>query len=252
MQSVLPTMARRAPPRTLRSSGLKSASSVSSTSLMVSTSSASLVKHDIRPRRAPDATDAGYSLAKLLNPWMAARRSSRRVALARRPLSVLIASAAFCLAGAWASSMRSIFTGGAGGTRESWRDGLGHERQDIAGQGWATEGFLGRMAAFSRVGAWTVCSSSGTRSPKISGHPAPQGLLSARNNGAPALAPGSWRCSQSSPSPDSSCPLAPFVLITSDSSARRAVRHLGARDTPAVPRRPSCFPPACDNALLPW
>jgi hypothetical protein len=83
-------------------------SSVSSTTLIVSTSSASLVRQAMSPRRAPEATEAGYSLAKLRSPKMAARRSSSSVALARRLLSVVIVSVAVCLTGAWASSIRSI------------------------------------------------------------------------------------------------------------------------------------------------
>ncbi|PSN73360.1 hypothetical protein BS50DRAFT_185593 [Corynespora cassiicola Philippines] len=85
-------------------------SSVSKTPLIVSTSSASFVRHAIKPRRAPEATDAGYSLAKLRRPRMAARRSSNKVALARRLLRVLMVSVAVCLAGAWASSMRNMVT----------------------------------------------------------------------------------------------------------------------------------------------
>lgn len=83
-------------------------SSVSSTTLSVSTSSPSLVRDVMSPRNAPDATEAGYSFAKLRRPRMAARRSSRRVALVRRPLSVLIVSVAVCLGGALASSTRII------------------------------------------------------------------------------------------------------------------------------------------------
>jgi hypothetical protein len=101
---------------TLCSLGLKSMSSVSRTTLIVSTSSASLVRHAMSPRRAPDATEAGYSLAKLRRPRMAARRSSRRVALASRPDRVLIVSVAVCLAGACASSIRIILA-----CDEGWR-----------------------------------------------------------------------------------------------------------------------------------
>jgi hypothetical protein len=72
----------------------------------------------MRPRRAPDATEAGYSLAKLRSPRMAARRSSRRVALARRLLRVLMVSVAVCLGGAWASSTR-IILGNVGRVHES-------------------------------------------------------------------------------------------------------------------------------------
>jgi hypothetical protein len=54
----------------LLSFGWKSARSVSSTTLSVSTSSASLVSDAISPRSAPEATDAGYSLAKLRRPRM--------------------------------------------------------------------------------------------------------------------------------------------------------------------------------------
>lgn len=100
----------------LFSSGLKSMSSVSSTTFMVSKSSASFVRAAIRPRSEPEATEAGYSLAKLRRPRMAARRSSRRVALWRRLQRVLMVSVAVCLAGACASSMRNM-AGGAG--RES-------------------------------------------------------------------------------------------------------------------------------------
>jgi hypothetical protein len=94
--------------RTLCSSGWNSIRSVSKTTLSVSTSSPSLVKAAMSPRRAPEATEAGYSLAKLRRPRMAARRSSRRVALANRLLRVLIVSVAVCLGGAWASSTRII------------------------------------------------------------------------------------------------------------------------------------------------
>ena len=96
----------------LPSLGWKSASSVSSTTLSVSTSSASLVRDDISPRRAPEATEAGYSLAKLRRPRIAARRSSRSVALDKRLLSVLIVSVAVCLGGALASSTRIILVVG--------------------------------------------------------------------------------------------------------------------------------------------
>jgi hypothetical protein len=82
--------------------------SVSRTTLIVSTSSKSLAKQPIRPRREPDATEAGYSLAKLRKPRMAARRSSSNVALLRRLLRVEMVSVAVCLAGAWASSIRNI------------------------------------------------------------------------------------------------------------------------------------------------
>ena len=97
-------------PRTLRSLGLKSIISVSNTTLIVSTSSASLVREAISPRRAPEATEAGYSLAKLRRPSMAARRSSRRVALARRLLRVLMVSVAVCLAGACIRSIVGLWT----------------------------------------------------------------------------------------------------------------------------------------------
>jgi hypothetical protein len=96
----------------LSSLGLKSMSSVSRTTLIVSTSSASLVKHAMRPRRAPDATEAGYSLAKLRRPRIAARRSSTREALAKRLLSVSIVPVAVCLAGACDSSIRIIVRAG--------------------------------------------------------------------------------------------------------------------------------------------
>jgi hypothetical protein len=96
---------------TLFLSGWNSINSVSRTTLSVSTSSPSLVRAAMSPRRAPDATEAGYSLAKLRRPSMAARRSSRRVALASRLLRVLIVSVAVCLGGAWASSTRIILGG---------------------------------------------------------------------------------------------------------------------------------------------
>ena len=93
---------------TLFSSGLKSMSNVSSTTLTVSTSSASLAKLPISPRRDPDATEAGNCFAKLLSPSIAARRSSSKVALRRRLLSVLIVSVAVCLAGVWPWRMPNI------------------------------------------------------------------------------------------------------------------------------------------------
>ena len=85
---------------TLELSGLKSIKRVSSITLAVSTSSASLLRLLMRLRRAPDATDAGYNFAKLLNPKIAALRSSNSVALCRRVLRTLIVSSAFCFAGA--------------------------------------------------------------------------------------------------------------------------------------------------------
>jgi hypothetical protein len=120
-------------------------SSVSNTTLIVSTSSASLVRQAMSPRRAPEATEAGYSLAKLRSPKMAARRSSRRGALARRLLSVLIVSVAVCLAGACASSIRSIVGG--------WRCG-GHEVMAARNVGQMVWKMAGAAAAMRR------CSSS--------------------------------------------------------------------------------------------
>lgn len=93
---------------TLASSGLKSINKVSSVTFVESTSSISLFRPPMRLRRDPDATDAGYSLAKLRRPRMAALRSSRSVALCKRPLNVAMVSAAVCLAGAWDSSIRNI------------------------------------------------------------------------------------------------------------------------------------------------
>ena len=58
--------------------------------------------------RPPEATDAGYNLAKLLSPSIAARRSSSNVALCKRPLKVAIVEEAFCFAGACDSRIRSI------------------------------------------------------------------------------------------------------------------------------------------------
>lgn len=60
------------------------------------------------PVAYPDATDAGYPLAKLRRPRIAALRSSRSVALCSRPHSVAIVSVAVCFAGAWDSSIRNI------------------------------------------------------------------------------------------------------------------------------------------------
>lgn len=93
---------------TLDSSGLKSINSVSSMTFVVSTSSTSLLRQLIRFLRAPDATEAGYTFAKLLNPNIAALRSSSNVALCRRPLSVEIVLVAFCFAGACDSSSLNI------------------------------------------------------------------------------------------------------------------------------------------------
>lgn len=62
----------------------------------------------MRLLRAPDDTEAGYTFAKLLNPSIAALRSSKSVALWRRPLRVEIVVVAFCFAGACDSSMRNI------------------------------------------------------------------------------------------------------------------------------------------------
>lgn len=76
--------------------------------MIVSTSSTSLLRQLIRFLKAPEATDAGYSFAKLLKPNMAARRSSRSVALCKRPLRVLMVLVAFCFAGACDSRMRNI------------------------------------------------------------------------------------------------------------------------------------------------
>ena len=76
--------------------------------LVESTSSTSLFRQLMRVRKAPDATDAGYNLAKLLSPNIAALRSSSRVALCSRPLKVAIVSSAVCLAGACDSSMRNM------------------------------------------------------------------------------------------------------------------------------------------------
>lgn len=67
---------------------------------VVSTSSTSLFRQLIRLLNAPEATDAGYALAKLLSPSIAALRSSNNVALCSRPLSVEIVVVAFCFAGA--------------------------------------------------------------------------------------------------------------------------------------------------------
>ncbi|KAL2799827.1 hypothetical protein BJX66DRAFT_229812 [Aspergillus keveii] len=97
--------------RTLLSSGENSPNKVSRTTLRVSTSSRSLRRLLIKGRKAPDATDAGYIFAKLLNPCMAARRSSSNVALCSLLLSVLIVSVAVCLAGACDSRIRNIATG---------------------------------------------------------------------------------------------------------------------------------------------
>ena len=85
---------------TLDSLGLKSIKSVSSTTFVVSTSSPSLLKLLMRFLKAPDATDAGYSFAKLLKPNIDALLSSSSVALCNRPLKVDIVSSAFCFAGA--------------------------------------------------------------------------------------------------------------------------------------------------------
>lgn len=93
---------------TLDSSGLKSINKVSSMILAVSTSSTSLLRELMRFLRAPDATDAGYSFAKLLSPSIAALRSSNKVALCRRPLSVEMVFSAFCFAGACDSSNLNI------------------------------------------------------------------------------------------------------------------------------------------------
>ena len=94
---------------TLDSSGLKSIKRVSSIILVVSTSSASLLRQLIRLLRPPDATEAGYTLAKLRSPRIAALRSSRSVALCSRPLKVTMVDVAFCLAGACFSRMLNIF-----------------------------------------------------------------------------------------------------------------------------------------------
>lgn len=96
---------------TLFSSGENNINNVSKTTLIVSTSSASFRMLEIKSRSEPDATLAGYVFAKLLNPRIAALRSSNNVALWSLPESVVIASVAVCLAGAWDSSMRNILNG---------------------------------------------------------------------------------------------------------------------------------------------
>lgn len=93
---------------TLVSSGLNSIRSVSNMTLVVSTSSTSVFKQLIKFFKAPEATDAGYNFAKLLNPSIAALLSSKSVALCKRPLRVLMVVVAFCFAGAWDSSMRNM------------------------------------------------------------------------------------------------------------------------------------------------
>ena len=62
----------------------------------------------MRVRSEPDATEAGYTLAKLRRPRIATLRSSNSVALCKRPLRVAIVSSAVCLAGACDSSMRNM------------------------------------------------------------------------------------------------------------------------------------------------
>lgn len=93
---------------TLVSSGLNSIRSVSNMTLVVSTSSTSLLRQLIKFLKAPEATDAGNNFAKLLNPSIAALLSSKRVALCKRPLRVLMVVVAFCFAGAWDSSIRNM------------------------------------------------------------------------------------------------------------------------------------------------
>lgn len=63
----------------------------------------------MRLLKAPDATEAGYTFAKLLRPSMAALLSSNNVALCKRPLSVEMVLVAFCFAGAWDSSNLNMF-----------------------------------------------------------------------------------------------------------------------------------------------
>ena len=75
---------------------------------MVSTSSISLFKQLIRLRNPPEATEAGHCFAKLLSPKIAARLSSRSVALCNLPHNVVIVAVAFCFAGACASRIRNI------------------------------------------------------------------------------------------------------------------------------------------------
>ena len=102
------TMCVRCRLPTLVSSGLKSIKRVSSMTLVVSTSSTSLFRQLMRLLKAPEATEAGCSFAKLLNPSIAALRSSNNVALCRRPLSVEIVFVAFCFAGACDSRSLNI------------------------------------------------------------------------------------------------------------------------------------------------
>ena len=91
-------------------SGLNNMRSVSSTSLTVSTSPPSppslpiprpsVRRHAMRWRNEPLATEAGYSLAKDRRPRIEARRSSSKVAEARREDKVEMVSPAVCFRGA--------------------------------------------------------------------------------------------------------------------------------------------------------
>jgi hypothetical protein len=83
----------------LFSFGLNSQTSVSRMILTESTSSPSFLRLPIRPRRESEATEAGYSFAKLRSPKIAARRSSRRVDEVKRLDRVLIVSDTDCFAG---------------------------------------------------------------------------------------------------------------------------------------------------------
>jgi hypothetical protein len=83
----------------LFSFGLKSQTNVSRIILTESTSSPSFLKLPIKARRESDATEAGYSFAKLRSPNIAARRSSRSVEEVRRLESVFIVSDTDCFAG---------------------------------------------------------------------------------------------------------------------------------------------------------
>lgn len=83
----------------LFSFGLKSHTSVSRVIFTESTSSPSFLKLPMSARKESDATDAGYSFAKLRNPSIAARRSSRRVDDVKRLERVFMVSKTDCFAG---------------------------------------------------------------------------------------------------------------------------------------------------------